>query len=219
MKRLHLRVLLTVSPLLFGCMGTQTLDLTRPESETTVREVGDAVLGDDVTATCIDGTMYEGEILSQTDSSLVFLSPGITGRPEITWKSIRHLLAPGRPFLLYAAVYGGAFAGGLLGGWLDPPRHEGDVIPAFDISPIGAIVGSAGMWAIFGRACAEKRYVIQALNEGRDTLSVSETDILSETNKRIVIQRDGIPVSYDRTIVSWTKEGDRRLVIVPSKSR
>jgi hypothetical protein len=219
MNLLHLRVLLTVSPLLFGCMGIQTLDLTRPESELTVREVGDAVLGDEVTVTCIDGTMYEGEVLSQTDSSLVFLSPEVSVPPEMSWKNISHLSAPGRPFLLFAAVCGGSLVGGLLGGWLDPPRHKGDVIPAFDISPIGAIVGSAGMWAIFGRACAEKRYVIQSLNEGRDTLSVSETDIVSETSKRIVIQRDGIPVSYDRTIMSWTKEGDRRLVIVPSKSR
>lgn len=174
-------------------MGTQTLDLIRPESGLTVREVGDAVLGDEVTVTCVDGTMYEGEVLSQADSSLVFLAPEIAGRPEIPWKSICHLSVPGRPFLLYAAVYGGACAGGLLGGWLDPPKHEGDVIPAFDISPIGALVGSAGMWAILGRACAEKRYVIQSLNEARDTLSVSETDNLSETKKRIVIQRDGIP--------------------------
>jgi hypothetical protein len=219
MNRLHLRVLLIVSPLLFGCMGTQTLDLTRPETATTVREIGDAVLGDEVTVTCIDGTMYEGEVLSQTDSSLVFLSPENTGYPEITWKNVSRVSVSGRPFLLYAAVFGGSCAGGLLGGWLDPPKHEGDVIPAFEISPIGAIVGSAGAWAMLGSACAEKRYVIQSLNDGRDTLSLSERDILSETNKRIVIQHGGTPVTYDRSIVSWKKEGDRRLVIVPAKSR
>ena len=221
MERFHVQILLIVSLLFIdiGCMGTQTLDLTRPESEATVREIGDAVLGDEVTVTCIDGTMYEGEVLSQTDSSVVFLSPEITGRPSITWKDVCRVSVSGRPFLLYAAVYGGSFAGGLLGGWLDPPKHEGDVIPAFDISPIGAIVGGVGVWAILGRTCAERRYVIQSLNDVRDTLVVSETDIVSETNKRIVIQRNGLPVTYDRTIVSWKREGDRRLVMVPAKSK
>jgi hypothetical protein len=219
MGRHHLWMLLIVSPLLFGCMGRLTLDLTRPESETTVREVGDAVLGDEVTITCIDGTMYEGEVLSQTDSSLVILPPEVAGRPEIPWKSICRVSVSGRPFLLYVAVCGGSTVGGVLGGLLDPPKHEGDIRPSYDMSPIGAIIGAAGVWAILGSGCAEKMYIIQSLNAGRDTLSVNETDIMTETNKRIVIQRDGIPVTYDRTAVSWTIQGNRRLVVVPATSK
>ena len=221
MSRFHLQILLIAGQLFIaiGCVGTQTLDLTRPESRATVREIGDAVVGDEVTVTCIDGTMYEGEVLSQTDSSLVFLSPEITGRPQIPWKNAYQVSVSGRPLLLYAGAIGGLMVGGVVGGWVVPPKQVGDVRSFPEISPMGALVGCVGAWAILGRVCADRRYVIQMLNDGRDTLSVSETDILTETNKRIVIRRDGISVTYDRTIVSWKKEGDRRLVVVPGKAR
>ena len=180
--RLSLQILLILLQLIMGlgCVGTQTIDLTRPETGTTVREIGDAVVGDAVTVTCIDGMLYEGEVLSQTDSNLVFSSAEIAGSLYISWKRVHQLLVSGRLLYIYAGAVGGSLAGGLVGSWVDPATSE----PVdFGGAPIGGLVGAFVGGTMVGRLGAERRYVIQPLNDCRDTLSVNETDILVETSK------------------------------------
>jgi len=63
--------------------------------------------------------MYEGEVLSHTDSSLAFSSNEIAGGLPIFWKSIHQLSISGRPVFLIAGAMGGGFAGYLVGSWLE----------------------------------------------------------------------------------------------------
>jgi hypothetical protein len=216
MPRFHHEILLIVGHLFicFGCVGTRTLDLTRPGSVATEQEIGESVLGDAVTVTYIDGTMYEGDVIGHTDSSLALSSNETTDGRPIPWQSIHELSISGRPLFLIAGAMGGGLAGGLVGSWLDPPTSE-PVDPGG--ARVGAVVGGVAGGILIGGLGAERRYIIKLLNESRDTLSVSEADILVETGKRITIRRHGIPVTYDRSAVSWKKQENRCLLIVPGK--
>lgn len=194
-----------------GCAGTRIYDLSADSGADPWTEHQDNLLNAPVTATLLNGRMLDGRFEREPGDTLLFRHEALDSVVLIGQSRIHTAELPGCTWCVVAGSVAGLT---LTGAGVLAAQDAEDIPPAYAALVVvaGAVVGGT----VAGIAGSAKRYLFNALPEGRDTLWVGKSQIISLTNTRIRILQEGGPVSYSREVVHIIGRGSYTGLVRPS---
>jgi hypothetical protein len=196
-----------------GCVGVRTLQVSGPEPDLTWEELSSNLAGKVAGVTLVSGELVRGMITNiQADSTSIRLTDS------------SHALTVSNDFIYSLSVPSGGIglAGGVIGGLMEVAVAESQRKEGVDqfSNNVGRVLGYGGAGAflgatLLGNLYAPKRYLLAPLPDRLDTITVDQSDLVTNSDSWLTVKKSGERTTYNKEVVRVIPRGRHLFIVRP----